>query len=190
MKKYIMLVIIALSSFEIYPQETLKNDCFRDSIITYDVCDASLSELIDSFINQEKDYQYFDDSCSFYLLIGHLNDSCLWLCLSSGFPGYITETQRLIRQELIERKEYLIRHSTHYIIVENPNINLLDGMVNPSDQKYYVDKNKIEINTDFYKDGDWVVPNSWVVFYSQGDFIVVEKEDGTMPKVKVHDANN
>ena len=188
MKKIILCLFIVLQFYENFSQVVAQEyHSTEDSIVLYTISDSSLVSVIDSFIKQEKNYCYFDDSCSFQIFAGQtMQDSILWVWLMSGFCANIAYSKQINRKEIIEREEYVVLYKKHFIFIGNAySMGLLKGYVTQSDHKYEV---KLDINTLYNgqtetdgNDDNTTEPNSWICFFLPDKTTRIIKTFGTMP---------
>ena len=180
--------------YESYSQVAARNKYIaQDSIVLYAISDSLLASVIDSFIEQEKNDCYFDDCCSFQISAGRtVQDSCLYVCLVSGFSADIAYTKQINRKELAEQEEYVVLYEKHFIFVENKysmsllsdymnSMGLLNDHLTQSCQKY------VEASTihppckKMWETGTPVKPNTWICFFLQDGAISIAKTHGTIP---------
>ena len=196
MKRVVLLfVLIIYFGGTLFPLPVFNREK-RDSVVTYSVCDKALSVLLDSFIVQEEKYQYYDDSCSFVLFMGLTQeDSCLYLGINSGCSG--NKTDSILKYNGLDvGEEYLLFYNKHTIFIRTDDISLLNGLIAPNNQKYYVKYCKPSrirvcvLNRIFKRlalkrvicEGiDESLENQWICFYIQGEFYVPSKMIGNIP---------
>lgn len=179
--------------YESYSQVAAKNKYFtQDSIVLYAICDSLLISVIDSFIDQEKNYCYFDDSCSFQISAGRtVQDSCLYVFLESGFSADIAYIKQISRKELVEQEMYVVLYEKHLIFVENKySMGLLSDYMNStgllSDYLTQCSQKYVEHPPckKMLETGAPVKPNTWICFFLQDGTISIAKMYGTIPMKK------
>ena len=197
MKKCIFFLFLIFQLFESHSQMAKKSNYItQDSIVLYAISDSLLISVIDSFIEQEKNYCYFDDCCSFQISAGRtVQDSCLYVFLESGFSADIAYIKQINRKELVEQEMYVVLYEKHLIFVENKysmgllsdymnSMGLLSDHLTQNCQKYVEASTSHPPCKKMWETDTPVKPNTWICFFLQDGTISIAKMYGTIPMKK------
>jgi len=100
MKKISFLLILLIIFIKGISQTTVIK---KDSIPICSIIFSEFERILDDFIDNEKQFEYFDSNAVFDIVIGLNNDSNIYIMLSSGRKMYDT----IFQPESTNKKPYI-----------------------------------------------------------------------------------
>lgn len=174
MKKIIFILILLIIFIKGISQTTVIR---KDSIPICSIIFSEFERILDDFIDNERQFEYFDSIAVFDIVIGLNNDSNIYIMLSSGREMYDT----IFQPESTNKNSYICFYYKNNLFIVFMRSDLpIQKLFNITTSKqiiYFINNT----NTNSCED-DSFFPSLWIYIFKDGLFYEGRKFEGTLAK--------